>query len=250
MPDFMEVVSVSPLGDGVTDLSTSYPEFAGRDAVLGEYASLFALRRLLQDARSGGRPPAADDMVAVSHYRRFAVTRATGKRSFVYGTVRPEEFARLPRSLFVPPPGTVLFPMPIQVVPNLLVHYASFHRSRDLLFFMALAVDLGLVTNEQAAKWISGRVMVPAPAVGVYPENWLVETLTALESVVDAFESTVAVAREGYQRRAIAFCLERLHGLLLSTLIESWPQDKSVANPALVVSPDGVYHPGGVERAS
>jgi hypothetical protein len=244
MPDFMEVVSTSPAGKGVTDLSATYPDLAARDSVLGEYATLFAVRRLLQDSRSP-EESAVNGMVGVSHYRRFAVTRPTGARSFVYGVVRPGEFARLPRTVFLPSPGTVLFPRPIRVPPTLLAHYGRFHRTRDLLFFMAIAVDLGVVTNEQVAAWLSGEVMVPAPAVGVYPEDWLVETLTALEAVVDVFESTVAVPREGYQRRAIAFCLERLHGLLLSSLIEKWPQERLVAHPALVVSPDGVYHPSG-----
>jgi hypothetical protein len=184
-------------------------------------------------------------MVGISHYRRFAVTRHTGATSFVYGVVRPEEFARLPRSRFVPPAGTVLFPAPIRVRPTLLAHYAQYHVTRDLLFFMAIAVDLGVVTDQQVAAWLSGDVMVAAPAVGVYPEDWLVDTLTALESVVDVFESTVAVAREGYQSRAIAFCLERLHGLLLSSLVKGLPAEKLIANMAMVVSPDGVYHPSG-----
>jgi hypothetical protein len=242
MPDFMEVVSTSPAGDGVADLSTTYPELAGRDAVLGEYATLFALRRLLEEERARGRS-AGSGMVGVSHYRRFAVTRATGARSFVYGVVRPGEFIRLPQDLFVPAPGTILFPSPIRVNPTLIAQYGAYHPTRDLLFFMALAVDLGVVTNEQVTNWLSGEVMVPAPAIGVYPEDWFVETQTALETVVDAFESTVAVPREGYQRRAVAFCLERLHGLLLSALVSTWSDDAYIAHPALLVSPDGVYHP-------
>jgi hypothetical protein len=244
LPDFMEVVSTAPAGEGVTDLSVTYPDLAGRDPVLGEYATLFAVRRLLQDARSRG-DSSGDGMVGISHYRRFAVTRPTGAKSYVYGVVRPEEFAELPRHLFVPPPETILFPAPMRVPPTLLVHFGTYHPTRDLLFFMALAVDLGLVTNDQVTMWLTGDVMVPAPAVGVFPEDWFVETQTALEAVVDAFESTVAVPREGYQRRVIAFCLERLHGLLLSSLVEKWPQEGLIANPALVVSPDGVYHPSG-----
>jgi hypothetical protein len=242
MPEMMEVVSTCPAGDGVTDISASAPQFAGRDPVLGEYATLFALRRLLEGEKADGRY-SAGEFVGISHYRRFAVTRATGKRSFVYGVVTPEEFLGLPRDLFVPPPGTIVFPSPIRVNPTLVGQYGHYHPTRDLLYFMGLAVDLGVITDAQATEWLSGEVMVPAPAIGVYPLDWFIATQTALETVVDAFESTVAVAREGYQQRAIAFCLERLHGLLLSTLVSTWPDTAYVAHPAMLVSPDGDYHP-------
>jgi hypothetical protein len=244
LPDWMEVVSTAPAGAGVTDLSETCPEFARRDPVLGEYATLFAVRRLLEEARERGES-SGDDMVGISHYRRFAVTRPTGKSSYVYGAVTPREFARLPRELFVPKTGTVLFPSPVRVGPTVLGQFAQYHHTRDLLHFMALAIDLGIVTNEQATEWLAGQVLVPAAAIGVYPEDWLVRTLTDLETVVDAFESTAAVPRDGYQRRTVAFCLERLHGLLLSGLIEQCPEDGFISHPALLVSPDGVYHPGG-----
>jgi len=244
MPAFMEVVSAAPVGDGVTDIAAPYPTLAGRDRVLGEYATLFALRRVLQDAHARGESTSSD-MVGISHYRRFTVTRPTGAPSFVYRVVKPHEFTKLSRDRFIPRNGTLMFPSPMQVAPSLLQHYAHYHVARDLLLFMALAIDLGLVTGEQVASWLDGKVMVPAPAIGIYPESWFIETQVALESVVEAFESTVAVEREGYQRRSIAFLLERLHGLLLSMLVEGWPKDQMIANPALLVSADGVYHPGG-----
>lgn len=244
LPSFMEAVSAAPLGEGITDLSARYPEFRGRDPFLGEYATLFALRRDLEEARARGETTPGE-MVGISHYRRFAVTRPTGTPSFVYGAVRPREFAKLSRERFIPRAGTLLFPAPMKVEPSLLGQYGRYHVTRDLLFFIGLAVDLGLATDERAAKWLAGPVMVPAPAIGIYPVDWFIDTQTALESVVDAFQSTVGVDREGYQRRTIAFCLERLHGLLLSMLVETWPQDGYLTHPALIVSPDGVYHPSG-----
>lgn len=244
LPDFMEAVSTAPAGPGVTDLGADFPELAGRDPVLGEYATLFAVRRLLEESRARGESP-GDGMVGISHYRRFAVTRATGNRSYVYGVVTPDEFAGLPQDLFVPPPGVVLFSAPMRVTPTVIEHFGSYHHTRDLLFFMGLAVDLGLVTDAQVGMWLSRDVMVPAPAIGVFPEQWFIETHTAFETLVDAYESTRGVAREGYQQRTIAFCLERLHGLVLSQLVEQWPGEGVVAHPALLVSPDGVYHPSG-----
>jgi hypothetical protein len=244
----MEAVSTRPAGAGVTDLSPAYPQLAGRDGVIGEYATLFALRRLLEEARDRGEP-SAGGMVGISHYRRFAVTRPTGTRSYVYGAVTPAEFARLPRDLFVPAGDTVLFPTPVRVGPTVLGQFAQYHHTRDLLHFMAIAIDLGVVSDAQVTEWLAGQVMVPAAAIGVFPEDWLLRTLTDLERVVDAFEGSVAIPRDGYQRRTVAFCLERLHGLLLSGLVETRAQDGYLAHPALLVSPDRTYHPSGESPA-
>lgn len=244
LPDYMEAVSTRPAGAGVTDLSPAYPQLAGRDGVIGEYATLFAVRRLLEEARERGES-SGSGMVGVSHYRRFAVTRPTGTRSYLYGAVTPAEFARLPRDLFVPGGSTVVFPTPVPVAPTVLGQYSRHHHPRDLLHFMAIAIDLGVVSDARVTEWLAGQVMVPAASIGVYPEEWWVRAMTDLERVVDAFESTVAIPREGYQSRTVAFCLERLNGLLLSGLVETCPQDGYLAHPALLVSPDGVYHPSG-----
>src|SRR6476619_2302012 len=109
----MEAVSAAPRGEGIADLSEQYPQFRGRDPVLGEYATLFALRRHLQECLDRGES-SPGDMVGLSHYRRFAVTLPTGTPSFVYGVVRPGEFAKLSRERFIPRAGTLVFPTPIR----------------------------------------------------------------------------------------------------------------------------------------
>jgi hypothetical protein len=243
LPAFMEVVSTVPAGEGVTDLSIRYPELAGRGPQLSEYATLFAVRRLLQESWSDGSPP-DDAMVGISHYRRFAVTRPTGTPTFIYGGVRPEEFADLPDDVFLPSPVTLLLPAVVNLGHPVVRQYGEVHVTRDLLYFMALAVDLGVVTDRAVSDFLGGNVMVPAATVGVYPAGWLVLLLEALEQVVTVFEQTFAVDRDGYQRRATGFCCERLHALLLATLIGDWPADRVVANRALVVSADATYRGG------
>src|ERR1700710_1891255 len=87
IPSFMRAVSTVPAGKGVQDLSTRYPQLAGRGAELGEYATLFGVRRLLQESWERGAPSASDQMIGVAHYRRFAVTRPTGTSALVNGVV-------------------------------------------------------------------------------------------------------------------------------------------------------------------
>jgi hypothetical protein len=241
---YMEPVATVPAGPGVTDLSERYPELAGRGRELGEYATLFGVRRLLQESWQEDGPPAPEEMVGTAHYRRFAVARPTGKHSLFFGVVDPETFAQLPEDLFVPPPGTLLLPAPIDYGMALLTNYGQTHPTRDLLHFMALAVDLGVVADRAVGRFLGHDHMITTPSAAVVPATWLVEVLESLERVVDAFESTVAVTREGYQRRAVGFCCERLHSLLVASLLDEWPEDRAVFNRALIVSADGEYRVG------
>lgn len=238
LPRFVEAVSIAPVGDGVTDLGEQHPEFAGQDPFLGEYATLFALRRVL--AAEDPEPP-DDEMIGISHYRRFAMTIPAKVSSRRGEAIRPADFAKLSRDRFIPPAGTILHPAPIPVTPSLVGQYGHYHHTRDLLFFMGLAVDLGVVTDTEVGVWLGGSILVPAATVGVFPRRWWVETMTSLEEVVVEFQRRHGLPREGYQRRTPAFCLERLHSLLLVKLVQSWPADRVVAHPELIVDPTGVY---------
>lgn len=241
---FMEPVSTVPAGDGVTDLGARFPELAGRGAELGEYATLFAVRRLLQETwRQEGRP-ADGEMVGISHYRRFAVTRPTGTAEFVFGAVAPQVFAQLRDETFLPPPDTLAVPPLVEFPVSMLRLYGQNHAMRDLLHFLGVAIDLGVVNGNEVAVFLIGRSMVPTPSVSIVPAVWLVETLEAVERVVQAFESTVGRPREGYQRRAVGFCCERLHAMLLARLLVGWKQERIVMHRALLVSEDETYRIG------
>jgi hypothetical protein len=245
VPAFMERVSTVPVGEGVTDLSERYPHLRGRGPELSEYATLFAIRRLLQESWPDGTPPEDETMVGISHYRRYAVTEPVGKPSFVYGLVTPEEFVELPDQLFVPPPKTILMPAPFDLGMPVITQYGVAHVTRDLLHFMGIAVDLGVVDDRTVSHFRGQNVMIAAPTTGVFPAEWLVLVLEALESVVDAYEATVAVPHEGYQRRALGFCCERLHSLLTASLVARWPEDKLIATRPVVVSEEETYTDGG-----
>jgi len=244
LPAFMEAVSTVPAGDGVTDLSVSYPELAGRGRSLGEYATLFGVRRVLQESWATDGGATDGEMVGISHYRRFAVTRPTGTPTFIFGAVGPDEFAQLPDDLFLPAAGAVAVPPLIDFGLSILAVYARNHPVRDLLHFMGLATDLGVVDDKEAAVFLNGRHMVPTPTVSVVPSGWLATVLEDLERVVDAFESTVAQPREGYQSRAVGFCCERVHALLLARLLLTWEPEQVIMNRSLIVSRDGEYQVG------
>jgi hypothetical protein len=245
IPTFMEQVSTVPVGDGVLNLAEQYPELAGRGTVISEYATLFGIRRMLEDSWTDGAEPPSDEMVGIAHYRRFAVTRPMGTPSFVYGLVRPEIMPTVTDDLFLPAPGTLLLPPPADLGMTVVTQYGAAHHVRDLLHFLGLAIDLGVADDKQVASFLGQNVMIAAPTVGIYPVRWLVETLTALERVIDAFESSAAVPREGYQRRAAGFACERLHSMLTLGLVTTWPDQRIVFNRAMVVSTENRYQDGG-----
>lgn len=238
LPRFVEPVSIRPLGPDVTDLGERYPEFADQDPFLGEYATLFALRRLLEQDEPS---PADDEMLGISHYRRFAMTQPAKVSSRRGEAIRPADFAKLSRDRFLPPWGTILHLQPIPVTPSLIAQYGQYHHTRDLLFFMGVAVDLGIITDAEAGAWLGGDVLVPAATVGIFPRGWWTETMTSLERVLVEFERAHGLPREGYQRRTPAFCLERLHSLLLVKLVQRWPAARVIAEPELIVDPTGRY---------
>jgi hypothetical protein len=245
LPDFMQPVSTVPAGDGVADLSEDHRHLRGRGPEWSEYATLFGVRRLLQATWAASGPPSDDEMLGIAHYRRFPVTRPIGTPSDVYGVLSTDEFTQLPDDVFLPPPGTLLLPSGADRGMSVLSQYARSHVARDLMHFMGIAIDLGVVDDRAVAGYLSQNTMVAAPSIGVYPAAWYVHVLHQLERVVDAFEAGVAVRREGYQSRTVGFCCERLHSMLLLELLNGWPQDRVTVNPAVIVSDDGTYAPGG-----
>jgi hypothetical protein len=242
MPSFMEVVSATPQGVGVTDVAAPHPELASQAADLGEYATLFALRRDLEAVRAG-QEPTPGEMVGISSQRRFAVTRPTGTPSSGQGVIRPDVLLKLSRDRFVPRNGTLLYPSPVTLPSPLLRHHARDQATRDLLLVMALAIDLGVAPGDRVSAWLDAGAVFPTPSIGVHPEDWFISTQTALESVADAFRSSAAVERAGSRPGAVPACLRVLHGLLLSMLLESWPADRLISHPTLLVSADGQPDP-------
>jgi hypothetical protein len=244
LPSFVQPVTVTPgLGGGVVDLTRWAPDLAGRDRTLGEYAALFGLRRMLEAEWGGSPPPAGQLMIGLAHFRRFGVTGDVGTPAGMTQLVDPAAFGRLPADVFVPDGPTIVVPAPLDFGRSLLRQYAESHVVRDLLLFMGVAIDLGVVDDGSVTAFLDNSVLFATPSVGVYPTEWLLIVLEALETVADTFESTLAQDREGYQRRATGFCCERLHALLLQQLVQKWAGPVE-AHQALLVSPDGVHRPG------
>lgn len=246
LPSWMEAVSTRPAGDGVVDLGERYPELAGRDRELGEFATLFAVRRLLEEDGGDGHD---GEMVGLSHYRRFAVTTPLKNGSNTRAALTPAQFEKISRDRLLPPTGTMLAPAAMLAEPTLVAQYASYHPVQDLLRFGAVAVDAGVVGGAALAAYLTDDVLIAAPTVGVFPRAWVLDVLRTLEVVTTEYLATSYVAREGYQRRSVAFCLERILSMLLLQFVRSGPPLRVEMHPVLIVSPDGIYRGNAGEDA-
>jgi hypothetical protein len=235
VPSFMTMVGTGdyePAG-GVA-LSRAFPELAHRNGVLGEYAAMFAIRRILE--RDG-----VTGFVGTGQYRRFAVTEATGRPEGIHSIVTPEEFVELPSGAFVGDgtapviPGRLTFPM------SLLEQHAGVHTGRDLLHYFAAAAECGVVTDREAARFLTGRTLIAMASVGYVPVPWFVQTMRLLEEVTDRFTERYYVPRQGDQERVVGWCCERLHGLLWERRIQEWLPKELVSHPVIVVAESGHY---------
>jgi hypothetical protein len=105
-----------------------------------------------------------------------------------------------------------------------LEQYGRVHYPQDLLRFTAEAVEQQLLDRKEAVRFLGEEVMLPGGIeLGVFPADFWVRNVTAIESVVRACVQRYPVVREGYDARAWAFCVERLGSYLVLRQLRTLP---------------------------
>ena len=217
-------------------LSRSYPDLAHENRLLGEYAALFVLRQLLADVDP-------QRFVGLAHYRRFLLTEPVGTLQAFSYVAHPDQLANVPHEHFVADGGTPMIPAVVDTRASVLQQYASAHVASDLLHFIAIAVEEGVLRGDDAANFLSGSHMIASPSVAYVPVGWFVDLIGAVERVARIFRQRHFVEREGYQMRSMGFCCERLHGWLLLRRALEWGIDRLIVKPVVVLSMDGQNRP-------
>lgn len=188
-------------------------------SVASEYRYLFAIARQLQ---SEDAPKIAT--VKIAHYRRIVSNQVIGQPSSNMpwtNVIGPEEAEQLDASKLTDAiQSTLLISKPLNC-GTILRQYHSAHHCRDLLRFLADAVDGQIINNEDAYGTLSITHLIPAPTVGSYPIAVFLDLLQTLERAALCHIENGFVKREGYQERSIGFCLERLHSFLLFKLLQN-----------------------------
>jgi hypothetical protein len=97
-----------------------------------------------------------------------------------------------------------------------MLHYAHAHHIEDLLRFTSEAVELGVLQAAEVDLFFNEKVfLMGGIELGVFPADFWLAAVTAIESVIWACVNRYPTRREGYQTRAWAFCAERLGSYLL-----------------------------------
>lgn len=233
IPGFMTQVGtgdhVPPGGLGLRD---RFPEWAHRNVTHSEFAALFALRRVLEEDPGG-------PFVGFCHWRRFPVVAEVAPGRGFNQVIGPDEFEALPDEVFLGDGNTLLSPPVVNFGMSVVQQYAHSHLARDLLRFMAVAAEVGALTDTEAAAFLSRPGFIPASSVAVVPTPWAVRTLTVLEEVAETFEKQEYTPREGYQQRVIGFCLERLSAFFMERLLRETEPDRRQIRLSVLVSTDG-----------
>lgn len=233
LPSFMTLMGtgdyVPPSGIA---MSRSYPEMAHKNRYLGEYVALYAIRKMLIEQGATG-------FIGLCHYRRFALTRQIGElRGFNYHA-HPDLLAGLQPEDFYGDGQTPILPANVTFAGSVLQQYAASSITRDLLLFFGDAVDCGVITDQEAADFLSGNNFITAPTVAFMPVDWFIDIVHALEQVMSRFYRYHYIERQGYLERSMAFCCERLQALLLARKARAWGMDKLIMRHLTLLSEQG-----------
>ena len=233
LPAFMTLVGTGGfIPERGIGMSEHAPQLAFKNMKLGEYAALFMIRRLLEEAH-------ADGFVGICHYRRYALVTEIGQlRGFNYHA-HPDELQGLAIEAFIGDGTAPIISAPINFPGSVLQQYAANAVGRDLLMFFGDAVDCGVIGSGEAADFLSGTSFITAGNVGYMPVAWFVEMMRQLEEVVARFAHNHYIRREGYDERAMGLCCERLHALLLRKKALEYGADKVITRPLTVLTETG-----------
>ena len=223
-------------------------DFLGKsDQELGEYFYLFGLRKYLQNSSHEYQ------ILIVAHYRRFLSSSAIGTRSnlaYVRTLTSGEAEATRPE-IILPISGTRLIAGAIPLGQGgVLTQFAQHHPVEEFYKFLAASVDEGVISAEDAANIPLASALIPAPSIGVFQLNEFIQDMTTLEGCTRAYLRHKQKEFSGYQRRIIAFCLERIHSHLTLKKVAKYNLGNSSLGYQILISEDGVARPSGRDRAS
>jgi hypothetical protein len=166
---------------------------------------------------------AATELTGVFSHRKMVVRTTRGREAINYQLYREiscEEADELPAEELRPREGCeFLIGAPIILQSGLISHYAERHHAIDLMDYLSIAVQMGIVTPADVRDFSLETMFVTGGCeLGIYPTNWLYGTLQKLELLGRVFLTRHAeriASYDSYQVRAVGFLAERLGSYLL-----------------------------------
>ncbi|WP_374361069.1 hypothetical protein [Pseudoduganella danionis] len=233
LPDFLTVVGsgsyVPPQGLALSQLC---PELAFQNEHLGEFAAMFAIRRMLVDV-----PP--NHLVGVCHYRRFVLTQPLGQLRGFNCYAHPSLLARARPEHFFGDASRIIVPLRVSFPGSVLRQYAAVAEARDLLMYFGAAIDAGVVDQNDVADFLSQNCWMPACTAAYIPAGWFCSLMDKVEAATRQFMQTVHIERPGRQKRNAGFAAERFYSMLLQQKLDEYGWDDVITVPMTMLTDDG-----------
>jgi hypothetical protein len=213
-------------GPGKANLRDLAPEWEPYHSQLGSLVGCFALRNYIVENKLQIR------QVGMCQYRKFISTRKLGGApvdnypvmdKVSRGTLDMQQMAEA----MAPGERDFLLGKPALIGGGYLHQYQDCHHPEDLLRFAAAALELGVLSRQDATPFLAEMVLLPGGIeAGVFPTDFWIRSISSIEAVVKLCLDRYPTKREGYQSRAWGFCAERLGSfLLLRHLVATYGMD-------------------------
>ncbi|MDC9818372.1 hypothetical protein ABRQ07_08685 [Pectobacterium polonicum] len=190
--------------------------------------------------------------VTVWQYRKFVVNHKYGKPSLELNSmymIDKKTSQRINFAAELRTRGDFLIPSPISF-DSLYAQYLSCHNIADLLRYTAIAVENKILSPQDSMHFFNRSYFsIGGSELGTYPADWWVKTFKGLSTIALDFISNHEPSQKDdpYQKRAVAFCQERLGSfLLLKHICELYNNTlpSSLFGTLHTIAEDGVYRNG------
>jgi len=223
--DYPPLVSTFSLGGaqgpGKANLRDLAPEWEPYHPQLGAVAGSFALKNYIVENQLQLRH------VGICQYRKFVSTQPIAKvannEPRIADSWNCEALDDIELGSFMAMGDQdFLLVRPSVLKGGYFNQYKDFHVAEDFLRFTSEAVELGVLSGNDVIPFFNSYVfMLGGVELGVFPADFWVRTISAIEKVVRACFTRYPGRRSGYQVRNWAFCAERLGSYLLLNHLNS-----------------------------
>lgn len=202
-------------GAGRANLRDLAPEWEPHHPQLGSLVGCFALRNYIVENKLQVR------QVGMCQYRKFISSGKVGgvpAENYPVMDVVSRGMLDIQQMAEAMAPGErdFLLGKPALLRSGYLHQYQDCHHPEDLLRFTAAALELGVLSRQDATPFLAEMVFLPGGIeAGVFPTDFWIRAISSIEAVVRLCVERYPVRREGYQARAWGFCSERLGSFLL-----------------------------------
>ncbi len=206
-----------PLHSGAKTIHIPDDTWGPYGDTLSEYAQLFWLLDHLDEI-------ACDyQYLRIFHYRRFIAP--TRPASAVQASNQP--WARIVRAdelgqcedAFARHGGSELFNTPVHFKQGVVDQYARVHVREDMLNFARFLWHSKILPDREVAAFVAMKHFIPSSSIATYGVASFRRLFSLLRSAAGFMDSPDYQRREGYQRRAMGFLLERLNSYLVLTFM-------------------------------